>query len=49
MAENQLVTLCTCPDLESAERIGTVLVDERLAACVNLLPGLTSIDRKSVV
>ncbi|MDE2196801.1 MAG: divalent-cation tolerance protein CutA [Gammaproteobacteria bacterium] len=45
MAENQLVTLCTCPDRESAERIGTVLVDERLAACVNLLPGLTSIYR----
>lgn len=45
MAENQLVTLCTVPDRETGERIAAALVEERLAACVNLIPGLTSIYR----
>lgn len=45
MAENQLVTLCTVPDRDTGERIGKCLVEERLAACVNLIPGLTSIYR----
>ena len=40
-----LICFCTCPDAEVAERIATTLVDERLAACVNLLPGITSIYR----
>jgi periplasmic divalent cation tolerance protein len=39
------LVLCTCPDQESAIRIAERLVGERLAACVNLLPGLTSIYR----
>ncbi len=42
MAENQLVTLCTVPDREVGERIARVLVEERLAACTNLLPGVAS-------
>ncbi|HSN18102.1 MAG TPA: divalent-cation tolerance protein CutA [Gammaproteobacteria bacterium] len=37
--------LCTVPDRESGERIAQALVEERLAACVNLVPGLTSIYR----
>ncbi|HEX6549419.1 MAG TPA: divalent-cation tolerance protein CutA [Gammaproteobacteria bacterium] len=45
MPENQIVTLCTVPDRESGERIGHALVEERLAACVNLVPNLTSIYR----
>lgn len=45
MLENQLVVLSTFPDLESAEHMATILVEEHLAACVNLVPGLTSIYR----
>src|SRR5579863_8313127 len=45
MAENQIVTFCTVPDRESGEGIAAALVEERLAACVNLIPGLTSIYR----
>lgn len=40
----QLV-LCTCPDIDSAGRIATVLVEERLAACANLVPGIVSVYR----
>jgi periplasmic divalent cation tolerance protein len=45
MAENHIVTMCTVPDRESGERIAHALVEERLAACVNLVPGLTSVYR----
>jgi periplasmic divalent cation tolerance protein len=33
----------TCPSRAEAERIGEMLVDRGLAACVNILPGMTSI------
>ncbi|HYN76190.1 MAG TPA: divalent-cation tolerance protein CutA [Lamprocystis sp. (in: g-proteobacteria)] len=39
------LVLCTCPDQATAARIAERLVGDRLAACVNLLPGLTSIYR----
>ena len=39
---NLLLCLTTCPDAASAERIAKALVDEQLAACVNVLPGLRS-------
>jgi len=39
------VILVTCPSQEVGERIGNALVQERLAACVNVIPGLTSIYR----
>jgi periplasmic divalent cation tolerance protein len=37
-----IVVFCTCPDETAAERIGSALVDERLAACVNRIPGIVS-------
>jgi len=40
-----LLVLCTFPDAEQARQIGTVLVEKQLAACVNLLPGVTSVYR----
>ena len=45
-----LVVFCTCPDEASAARIAHALVEERLAACVNRLPGVRSTYRwKDVV
>ncbi len=37
-----LIVLCSCPDEAVAERIASTLVEERLAACVNRIPGITS-------
>ena len=45
MNTSSLVILCACPDLATAERIAETLVVERLAACVNIVPGLISIYR----
>lgn len=39
------VVLVTAPDAESAERLARALVEERLAACVNLVPGVRSVYR----
>ena len=45
MAHKHLLIHCTCPDETVAANIAQALVGERLAACVNVLPGLTSIYR----
>ena len=34
--------LSTCPDADTAQRLARALVEERLAACVSLLPGVAS-------
>ncbi len=40
-----MVVLTTASDPSEAERLATRLVEERLAACVNIVPGATSIYR----
>lgn len=40
---SETVTLVTCRDARQGRRIGETLVREKLAACVNVLPGVTSI------
>ena len=46
MRESEVsVVLVTAPDGETAQRLGRVLVEERLAACVNVVPAITSIYR----
>ena len=44
VSKYQLV-LTTCPDAGLATTIGRTLVEERLAACVNVLPPMQSIYR----
>ncbi len=44
-ANELLIVLCTVPDQTSAERLAKGLVEERLAACVNAIPGLKSFYR----
>jgi periplasmic divalent cation tolerance protein len=42
---DKIVVLSTCSTAEEAERIGRQLVEQRLAACVNIVPGARSIYR----
>jgi len=42
---NERVTFVTCKDLRQARAIARALVEEKLAACVNVLPGATSVYR----
>lgn len=44
-AEQARVVLVTAPDLACARQLARGLVEQRLAACVNLLPGVESIYR----
>ena len=39
------IVLVTAPSSDEATRLARTLVEERLAACVNVLPGLTSVYR----
>lgn len=42
---DELIVLVTTANAEEAARIAEVLVSERLAACVNIVPGIESIYR----
>ena len=45
MAEEVLVVLTTWPDAEKARAAARTLVEEKLVACANLVPGIESIYR----
>lgn len=46
MASAQIQTvLMTAPDAETAEKVATALVEERLAACANIVDGMVSVYR----
>ncbi|BBL72538.1 divalent-cation tolerance protein CutA [Methylogaea oryzae] len=45
MTDDYYLVLCTCPDRPSADGLAESLVRERLAACVNILPGVESVYR----
>lgn len=42
MNTNYCVVYCTYPDKETADKIAKELLDKRLVACINVIPGLTS-------
>ena len=42
---NPLIVLCTCEQKLQAGQISEALVQERLAACVNVVPGVQSVYR----
>lgn len=46
MTESQsIVVLITAPSAEKAAELGRAIVEERLAACANIVPGVRSIYR----
>ncbi len=40
---NYRLVISTCPDMETAESLAAMLVADKLAACVSILPGARSI------
>lgn len=45
MKKNYIMVLITAPDKDSAHQIAEMLVSHNLAACVNIVPGITSFYR----
>ena len=37
------IVLCTCPDLPAAHTISEGLLEQKLAACVNIIPNIVSL------
>ena len=43
--DGAIIVLCSCPNQEIAEQIASSLVEQHLAACVNIIPGVQSVYR----
>lgn len=43
MPSDFVIVYCTCPDKDTAKKLAHLLVSQQLAACVNILPGITSV------
>jgi len=43
MPSSTLIILCTCPNQTVAEELATTLVEQGIAACINIIPKVTSI------
>jgi periplasmic divalent cation tolerance protein len=45
MSTDYQIIFCTCPDKITAEKIARLLIEHKLAACVNIMPNISSIYR----
>ncbi|HHJ52695.1 MAG TPA: divalent-cation tolerance protein CutA [Caldithrix abyssi] len=45
MKSDYQVVLCTVPDREIGKKIATYLIEQKLAACCNIVPGVFSVYR----
>ncbi|MDH5544668.1 MAG: divalent-cation tolerance protein CutA [Gammaproteobacteria bacterium] len=43
MSTEYRIVLNTCPNRDVAEKLAMALVEKKLAACVNIVPGVTSV------
>ena len=43
MENHPVIVLCTVPDKKTAQNIAYLIVENKLAACCNIIPGLTSV------
>ncbi|MGR9106879.1 MAG: divalent-cation tolerance protein CutA [Gammaproteobacteria bacterium] len=43
MSQETILVLCSCPSHSVAKQIAETLLARRLAACINILPGITSV------
>lgn len=43
MKSQPIIVLITAPNIDSAKEIADVLISRRIAACVNIIPGILSI------
>jgi periplasmic divalent cation tolerance protein len=43
MSSTYLMVFCTCPTFAIAEELAKKVIEDKLAACANIIPGVTSI------
>jgi len=43
--EDTIIVYATFPNIETATEMATMLINSRIAGCVNMLPGMTSVYR----